>query len=55
MNAHGEPPQGRLVSILRKPMTWIALALLVLISAATAAVALELYASTSEPMEMNSR
>ena len=41
--------------MLRTPMAWIALGLLILVVAGTAAVAVELYASTSEPMMVNPR
>lgn len=51
------PPLGhrRFATLLRRPMAWIALALLVVVMAATLAVAVELYASTSEPMVVNPR
>ena len=49
------PSNRRFAALLRAPMAWIAVALLLCVAAATAAVALELYASTSEPMVVNSR
>ncbi len=55
MNPPVPPPHRRLAALLRAPMTWIALAVLMLVVAGTAAVAVELYASTSEPMVVNSR
>lgn len=55
MSGHGEPTPGRISALLREPMTWVALAALILIVAATAGLAVELYASTSVPMTMNSR
>ena len=41
--------------MLRAPMAWIALALLILLAAVTTAVGVELFASTSEPMVVNPR
>lgn len=41
--------------MLRTPMAWIGVVLLILVVAGTAAVAVELYASTSEPMVVNPR
>jgi len=55
MRAQSPPATRWLATMLRKPMTWITLALLVLIAAATAAVGVELYASTAMPMVMNPR
>jgi hypothetical protein len=55
MTAGIPPPRRRLAAMLRSPMAWIAASLLVLVVAATAALAVELYASTSEPMVVNSR
>jgi hypothetical protein len=51
------PPSSHrgIAAMVRRPMAWITLALLILVIAATAAVAVELYASTSEPMVVNSR
>ncbi len=49
------PSHHRLAAILRAPMTWIALVLLLLVVAGTATVAVELYASTSAPMVVNPR
>jgi hypothetical protein len=49
------PVHHRFAAMLRAPMTWIALALLLLVVAGTATVAVELYSSTSEPMVVNSR
>lgn len=45
----------RIAGLLRAPMVWIGLALLALVIAATATVGVELFASTSEPMVLNSR
>jgi len=55
MSGHGEPTPGRIAALLRNPMNWVALAVLILIVAATAALGVELYASTSVPMVLNSR
>ncbi len=55
MSPSGPPAQRRLAAILRAPMAWIALVLLILVVAATVAVAVELFSSTSEPMVVNSR
>ena len=55
MSSPQPPPNRRIAALLRAPMAWIALVVLLVVVAATAAVALELYASTSEPMVVNSR
>lgn len=55
MSPERPPGHRRIAAILRAPMAWIALALLILVVAATLAVAVELYASTSEPMVVNPR
>ena len=49
------PSNRRIAAILRAPMVWIGLAVLLLVVAATAAVGVELFASTSEPMVVNPR
>ncbi len=49
------PGNRRIATMLRAPMAWIALALLVAVAAGTLAVAVELYSTTSEPMVVNSR
>lgn len=53
MSDQSEPSHGRIAAMLRNPMTWVALAALLLVVAATAALAVELYASTSVPMVIN--
>ncbi len=55
MNEQPTQAHRRIAAMLRTPMAWIALTLLILIAAATAAVGVELYASTSQPMVVNSR
>lgn len=55
MNPNPPPSNRRIAALLRAPMAWIAVALLLVVVAATAAVAVELYASTSEPMVVNPR
>ncbi|MCX7034433.1 MAG: hypothetical protein NT046_10750 [Arenimonas sp.] len=55
MNGTRPSANGRIVAWLRAPLAWVALSLLLLMAAGTAAVAVELYASTSQPMVLNSR
>lgn len=55
MRVQNPPPISRIAAMLRQPATWIALAVLIMVAAATAAVAVELYASTSVPMVLNPR
>ena len=55
MNPDRPPPNRRMAALLRAPMAWIAVALLLVVVAATAAVAVELYSSTSQPMVVNPR
>jgi len=55
MSPSGPPTPRRIATILRAPMAWIALTLLILVVAATVAVAVELFSSTSQPMVVNSR
>lgn len=55
MNLPRTPGNRRVTAMLRAPMAWIGIALLLVVAAATLAVAVELYASTAQPMVVNPR